>query len=198
MEQLRSFADERLISGCIHCAGPTETRDHVPSRILLDEPYPENLPVVPACASCNAGFSLDEEYFTCLVECARTGSAEAVERTKIKRILQNSPSLASRLSHARTVADDGGISFAVEQDRVKNIVLKLARGHAAFEFSEPQYDPPSHILFAPLTVLNEEVRRHFEGQDFETLHQPSFWPEIGSRAMQRLVVSIRGIEGPDG
>jgi hypothetical protein len=62
MDQLRDHADNRLINGCIYCGGPEETRDHVPSRVFLDSPPPENLPVVWACASCNQGFSLDEAY----------------------------------------------------------------------------------------------------------------------------------------
>ena len=73
MRQLHSFADDRLLAGCVYCSGSTETRDHIPSRVLLDEPYPENLLVIPACGSCNESFSLDEEYVACLVECARTG-----------------------------------------------------------------------------------------------------------------------------
>jgi len=74
MDLVESFADDRLVAYCVHCAGGTETRDHCPSRMLLDKPYPENLPFLPSCTSCNRGFSLDEEYFACLVECARTGS----------------------------------------------------------------------------------------------------------------------------
>lgn len=49
MHQLRNYGDERQLSACVFCRRETETRDHVPSRVLLDEPYPENLPVVPAC-----------------------------------------------------------------------------------------------------------------------------------------------------
>ena len=90
MEHLNSYADDRLVVGCIYCHGDTDTREHVPSRIPLDEPYPENLPVLPACSKCNQGFSLDEEYFACLIECARTGGIDRVERPKIRRILQES------------------------------------------------------------------------------------------------------------
>jgi hypothetical protein len=43
MEQLKSYADNRLVNGCVYCGGPEETRDHVPSRVFLDPPYPENL-----------------------------------------------------------------------------------------------------------------------------------------------------------
>ncbi len=184
MDLVEPFADDRLVANCIHCADDTETRDHCPSRMLLDKPYPENLPFLPSCASCNRGFSLDEEYFACLVECARTGSIEAVQRPKIRRTLEHSPALAARLMQARSVGDDGSIFFAPEQDRVENVVLKLARGHAAFELSESQYDKPSHIMITPLHLLSEAKRQHFE-----TPPEVSIWPEIGSRAMQRMVVA---------
>jgi hypothetical protein len=184
MRQMRPFADNRLLVGCIYCSSPTETRDHVPSRILLDEPYPENLPVIAACAACNAGFSLDEAYVACLVECARTGSVAAAERPKIRRLLQESPGLAARLMQARTVSENGVISFAVETERVKNVILKLARGHAAYELSEPKREEPSHIMFVPLHTLDANARQHFE-----TPPEPTLWPEVGSRAMQRMVFS---------
>ena len=49
VQQYRDFADERLVSGCVYCGGPEETNEHVPSRVFLDQPYPENLPGVDAC-----------------------------------------------------------------------------------------------------------------------------------------------------
>ncbi len=59
MEQALDYADDRLINGCIYCGGIPDTRDHAPSRILLEPPpYPENLPVVGACKECNQSFSI--------------------------------------------------------------------------------------------------------------------------------------------
>lgn len=188
MDQLQSFADDRLLVGCIHCTGPTETRDHIPSRILLDEPYPENLPVVPACAACNNGFSLDEEYLACLVEVARAGSVELVARTKIRRILEASPALAARLAQARIVDGNGTVSFNTENERVKNVVLKLARGHAAYELNEQQLDDPSHLMVVPLHTLDPRAREHFENPP-----QPTAWPEVGTRAMQRMIVAGKSV-----
>lgn len=189
MEQLRSFADDRLIVNCVHCSGMTQTRDHVPSRVLLDEPYPDNLPVVPSCASCNSGFSLDEEYFACLVECARMGSPESVERPKIKSILERNPALTARLNQARTTTLFGDVSFAVERERVERVILKLARGHAAFELSEALHREPSQVSFAPVWGLQNEARERFED-----VPQLAAWPEVGSRAMQRMVmVSPEGV-----
>jgi hypothetical protein len=160
----------------------------VPSKVFLDEPYPANLPVVPACAVCNCGFSPDEEYLACLIECTLAGSAEPadVPRAKVKRILERTPALASRLSQARSV-DHAGTSFQIESERVRNVVLKLARGHAAFELNEPQMDDPSQIGFGPLTLMSAEAR-----EAFETPPRSPIWPEVGSRAMHRLVVSDPG------
>ena len=185
MEPLESFADERLVANCVHCGGATETRDHCPSRVLLDEPHPETLPHLPACAPCNRGFSLDEEYFACLVECARTGSTELVERPKVRRIFEHSPALAARIMQCRSVTKSGETWFALEEIRVRNVVLKLARGHAAHELSEPRCDDPTHVMITPLHLLTPEARDHFE-----TPPITFGWPEVGSRAMQRIAVAL--------
>jgi hypothetical protein len=184
MRQLRSFGDEREVLSCVYCGnGPIESRDHVPSRVLLDEPYPENLPVVPACAPCNNGFSQDEEYVACLVECVIAGTTDpkAVTRSKVARILRERPALAARLAAARTV-EQGGTVFGVEDARVRKVVLKLARGHASFELHTPQTEEPSAIAAVPLVMWTEAQRRSFECGP-----STSIWPEVGSRAMQRLV-----------
>jgi hypothetical protein len=183
MDQLKSYADERLTAGCVHCGSISESRDHIPSRVLLDEPYPENLPVVPACERCNRGYSLDEQYFACLVECARLGSVEAVQRPKIVRVLRENRSLAERISRARSVSGEGDVSFSVELARAQSVVLKLARAHAAYEASEVLRRSPSHILITPLELLGQAARHHFE-----TVPGSAIWTEVGSRAMQRLIV----------
>lgn len=151
--------------------------------MLLDEPYPENLPVLPACARCNQSFSLDEEYFACLVECARTGSVDSVKRSKILRILEGSPTLAAHLMKARTVTESGQVILAPDAERVRRIVLKLARGHAAYELDEQIREEPSHIMITPLHVLTVQQRRHFE-----TPPKSAGWPEVGTRALQRILV----------
>jgi hypothetical protein len=150
MEQVRNYGDLRNEGWCIHCGGAGETRDHVPSRIFLDEPYPTNLPVVAACRRCNVAFSLDEEYVACLVECVLAGGTapERFLRPKIARVLRSKPELAVRLEKAKEVRD-GRVVFNPEPARVRNVLLKLARGHAAFELNEPQLDEPASIFFDP-------------------------------------------------
>lgn len=105
MEQHKNFGDFRQTLFCIYCGGATETKDHVPPRILLDEPHPENLHKVPACLICNNGFSFDEEYFACLIECAVCGETNPIrlEREKIRKTLAKQPLLLTRLEQARSI-----------------------------------------------------------------------------------------------
>ena len=88
MKQIKTFSDNRLDYYCCYCGNAPDSRDYVPSRILLDEPYPENLPVVPSCSKCNNSLSLDEEYFACLIECILCGTTniQRLKREKIKKI----------------------------------------------------------------------------------------------------------------
>lgn len=76
MRQLKTFSDYKLVTQCAYCGTYPENRDHAPSKILLDKPYPENLSVVPSCVDCNSGFSIDEEYITCAIEYASCGTID--------------------------------------------------------------------------------------------------------------------------
>lgn len=185
MDQLSNSGDDRQTAFCAYCAGATDTRDHVPSRVLLDQPYPTNLPIVFACQPCNRSFSADEEYVACLVACVLAGSTSpsTVAREKVRRILSDKPALAARLENARSCI--GGITrFEIEANRIRNVVLKLARGHALFELNEPHPEEPSSLTFSPLPLLDPEARSTFERPPKREL-----WPEAGSRGMQRLVES---------
>lgn len=184
MKAFPNFGDSRQTSFCAYCGGKTGTRDHVPSKVLLDEPYPRDLPVVPACPDCNASFSSDEEYLAVLIDCVLAGSANpsAVSRRKISRILRGRPALAKRVDKARS--DDALTTFLIEPDRVRTVVTKLARGHAVFEVNEPQLDHPAYLMWRPRPLLSTA-----ELEAFESVPEQSVYPEVGSRALQRHAIS---------
>lgn len=94
MKYFRSFGDQRELGLCTFCGGDTGTRDHCPSKIFLDQPFPDNLPVVPACVECNNNFSADEEYMACLVACVLSGTTEPnlIKRQRIAKILKKKKS----------------------------------------------------------------------------------------------------------
>lgn len=179
-----SYSDSRFLDNCAFCGRGTETRDHCPSRIFLDEPYPPDLPVVPACRNCNNGFSIDEEYLACLISCVLAGDCEPenIERSKISRILRERKGLKERLEQVRQSNTDGTL-FMPEMERTKTVVVKLAQGHALHELGESQHNDPNQVVIRPLSLLTEEERNWFE-------HPPgaNIWPEVGSRAMQRMAL----------
>lgn len=187
MDQLTSFADSRLIQGCVYCGtADAETRDHVPSRVLLDPPYPTNLPVVPACLACNNGFSRDEEYVACLIECVLAGTTdpEQIARVTVATILRRSAKLRLLLERQRKVEDGHHIGFESLPQRVESVVRKLAIGHAAYELAQSALGEPTALWYGPLALMPPEQRHIF---DAPTL--VNSFGEVGSRGMQRMMVT---------
>lgn len=184
MDPRQLFVDERLTGLCVYCGGAPGSRDHCPSKVFLDEPFPPNLPVVEACVECNNNFSLDEQYVACLIETVICGSANPrdVSRGGINRILTDTPALVARLTDSKRLDESGNLVWDVDVDRVRRIVLKLARGHIAYELSLPKIEEPDTVRFVPLIVMSDEERFEFESPTNNCLAP---WPEIGSRAFIR-------------
>lgn len=183
MKQIPNYGDERTLAFCAFCGGETGTRDHCPSRVFLDEPYPDNLQIVPACTICNTGFSADEEYFACFVSCVIAGSTEPEEmpREKTKRILKAKPFLRARIEQARSTSD-GKVFFKPEHERMIAVVTKMAQGHALYELHESCAREPNDVKYLPLSLMSNAERKAFE-----TPEPSDVWPEVGSRAMLRLI-----------
>lgn len=184
MDPRKLFADDRLSGFCVFCGSAPESRDHCPSRVLLDDPLPPNLPVVEACARCNNSFSMDEEYVACILEVALCGSVapDQISRPNIRRILLEKLALATQISESKRVDRSGGILWEINIQRVRAVVLKLARGHVAYELSLPMLEEPDNVSFVPLILMSEEQRSSFEFPDNSAT---ALWPEIGSRAFIR-------------
>lgn len=183
MHQLRNYGDARQSAGCALCGKETGTRDHVPPRVFLDEPFPENLPIVDACEACNNGASSDEEYAACFIDCARTGTEKShpTRRPKIERVLRRQPSLQARIAASASIID-GAVVWKAEADRMHRVVLKMARGLATYELNEPRLEVPDSVVVVPLVAVSAVQR-----EAFERVPTVEIFPEVGSRAMQRLV-----------
>ena len=192
VEQLREFVDERLKASlegrCVYCGGDFgdrrgRTRDHIPSKALLREPYPSNLPTVDACLECNNGFSGDEQYVIALVACVLAGSTRpgSIADAKVAAMLERNSRLRSRIEQARRepLSPGGPPMWATEPDRVARVLGKNARGHLWFECADARLGEPE-IWFAALESLSDEQRNSFfAGSSDRVL------PEIGSRGFVR-------------
>jgi hypothetical protein len=189
------FPDKRHAAFCVFCGAEPATREHVVSRILLDDPLPTDLPLVSSCQDCNHGFSLDEEYLACLIDCVVSGSTDpaSVQRKKVRASLRHSPALATRIATGRSEESAGAVVWNPEDDRVRSVIVKLACGHAAHQFSEPQLDDPAHVMIVPLVVMPREQR-----EAFENVPESPGWPEIGSRAFMNMLVVGDKVHSADG
>lgn len=181
MKQVRNFVDQRCASFCLYCFGATETRDHVPPKAFLDEPYPDNLPVVPSCTDCNVSASLDEQYVASVIEVAHLGSADPrnQRRPKVARWLIDSPLLTSRLLEQMS---DRGVTF--EEPRLKAVVGKIARGLWGFETGELTGDFPLVYRCEALPSMDDVSR-----QTFYSRGQHEVIPEVVSRLTTRIFES---------
>jgi len=142
---------------------------------------------VPACSTCNARFSADEEYLACLISCVLAGSAnpDKITRPNIRRILSESPALRARIESSRVASPDS-VVFTPEHERVSTVVRKLAQGHALYELHDPHPEPPDSIRIIPFGLMSESERDAFESPP--ATGGMCGWPEVGSRAMQHLLL----------
>ena len=107
-----------------------------------------------------------------------------MNREKVRASLRHSPALAARIAESRVEVASGTLIWPPEEDRVRNVIVKLARAHAAHQYSEPQLDKPDQVSMVPLMVMSDEQR-----VAFETVPESPGWPEIGSRAFVNLIVA---------
>lgn len=126
----RSKAPQQL--WCVYCGSRlADSRDHVPPKVLLEKPLPNNLRTVPSCRLCNEGWSLDEEYT--VVALAQVGiaphlTAKVLSGGSVDRALSTSPALDDRIIGSLSVADDGRVWFAPEKHRIARVAGKIAFG----------------------------------------------------------------------
>lgn len=184
VKAITPWADERHAAFCAQCGRRPRTRDHVPPRAFLDEPFPTNLPVVGMCEPCNAGASLDEEYVTCLIEVAACGSGvpEDLERPRVRRALARNAALAARFQSA---FDPEAVAVGAEVGRVRRVIEKMARGLWAYELAEPALGMSAHVGFQPLHTMDAGTRT-----EFERCRSAAIFAELGSRMMIRQVLAL--------
>jgi hypothetical protein len=185
MGQVQPFTDQRLAGFCAFCGGLPSTKDHVPPRIFLDLPHPENYPIIGACLDCNRGASLDEEYVACLLEVAACGSVSPADlrRQKIARALETRPALAAKL--AESLKSGGG--FVISQEdraRLSAVLEKIARGLWAYEVGETAQSSFATVRYAQIAGLRDD-----QLEAFMALEQPDLLPEVGSRMMIRVLTA---------
>lgn len=176
----RIFTDQRLADLCVFCGGEPNTRDHVPPKVLLDKPYPDNLLIVGSCDKCNSGASLDEQFVASILEVATCGTADStgLRRPNIVRTLIRAPALAEQLARGLRLGD----GFLMDVEDVKRLVRvfeKIGRALWAYQTGEPTGQVSASVSWNALQNLTDDDKVAFFAVSDELL------PEIGSRMFIR-------------
>ena len=194
MEYIADYSDERLKGMCAQCGRwlrkQNSSSDHAPSRCLLHEPFPQDLPVIPTCTGCNTSFSKDEEYLFLFLRCVSVGSTDPEDHgdAKVRRALRRHHKLRSRIEHSKVVVQtlfgETEVIWEREKARVDRVVLKNARAHLYYEIGQPVLHEPNHVYVTRLAASTRDERTRFERPATDY----GGWPEVGSRMMTRLVM----------
>lgn len=142
---------------CIYCGARAETRDHVPAKLLLRRPFPENYRTVPSCRTCNEGFSLDEEYLRLLIGIASFDPqimAENHQGQYIDRMLNRSRRLEDRINASLSIAKNGRVYISPEMIRINRVCAKLACGLFALRYGAGRLLPSFDVAHSQHSIMD--------------------------------------------
>jgi hypothetical protein len=149
-------------------------------KVHRPEIDPRFAPVFQNFLRCNHVIcSIDPDLARLLKSFCETESLEAV-----------SDGAAVDMAVPQRVDKAGNLLWDVDVNRVKRVLLKLARGHIAYEPGLPKLEEPDALSFIPLILMPEEERFAFESPANSSVR---LWPEIGSRA---FIKATKGLPNP--
>ena len=160
---------------CVYCGSRDDlTADHIPPRCLFNTPRPGNLITVPSCRGCNAGFSIEDEFFRTIIACdpstASHPQAAQLWDAKIRRQLIRSDESTIkgliRQSFGNIEGTDERVARAM--DRLAKYVERIVRGLFYHEIKRP-------LPLAAVVRMNLEVSP-VESQTCATL-VADFWEQ---------------------
>jgi len=147
---------------CIYCNfAVADTVDHIPPKLLLAKPYPDNLLTVPSCLKCNSSFQKHDEYTRVIASIdIRNAKHQAVKvnMPAILRSLQKpeaqgfSKYLASQSTPTTVLGIDGrplGQVMEVDQKRLNATGERIVRGLYFVETNLP-VSPSARIRVASI------------------------------------------------
>jgi len=167
-------------NGCIYCGKAADTREHVPSKVFLnDSAGLENLSTIPACFECNNSYSNDEKYVACILDVLKSKlySNYSLNENMLRR-LEKDWQLNDLICKA-IQANDENVFFDIDESRLIRILTKLARGHAGYEFDYVRFD-------------NLKIKIHYDYSfnlsdddlyNFNCITKFQISPEVGSRGI---------------
>jgi len=141
---------------CAYCRKLKKaTVDHVPPKLLLEQPFPPNLLTVPCCSDCNQGFKADDEYTRTVIGLDVRASKNAAAQYNLPAIIRSlqrpdargfAEYIASQSSASAILGPDGnpmGQMIEADRKRVDNSGARIIRGLYFIEMKRPL---PEHAI----------------------------------------------------
>lgn len=148
---------------CIHCGRTLPrrkaTKDHVPSKFLLKQPFPANLATVRICSGCNNGSSQDEEYLAAFLGMMLT-SGDDEQRHHNEAAIDSNVALQEKFEKAMGIDQSKGsarVFVEPDLDTLHKVIVKNARGHAHLAASSKSHFHTRKVLCCALESLPDEV-----------------------------------------
>ncbi len=173
---------------CIYCGAKSDSREHCPSKVFLSKPYPDNLPVLPACIKCNNGFSEDESFVAQYIDSLMLISGE---RLVPDNNVENSGLSCNAFTQAKKDWEEYLSSGEFPKNsRIMRILTKLTIGHMVYELSEGYENDGNDLELESI-----EYKFSFQMSKVERAFYDNFvsmsdkvLPELGSRVFDRIYV----------
>lgn len=187
-ELMRPFVEhsKKGLHYCIYCSSIADTREHVPSKVFLNEPLPCDLPTLPACQKCNNGFSADELYTNSYIECLK----EFKENNNFEA-LEIQPHDRKEVCEAKNaVKRDCKKGIFGKDERIERILIKLAKGHIVhelFECNNLESFPVASINVSCIVKCSVDNETWVSLEAIELIDNEVL-PEVGSRAFRNIYV----------
>lgn len=173
---------------CVYCGTPSDTREHVPSRVFLSKPYPEDLPVLPACKQCNNSFSNDELYTEVYITTIKflSGYADSLSKENQKRMYLNTAFLDAQNDLSKYYNSE---SISINE-KVVRVITKLAVCHMVYELSEgycvnDACIKPISVSYSFAFDMTADEKKQYDSFIFINDKRV---PEIGSRVFDKIFV----------
>jgi hypothetical protein len=135
---------------CAYCGKDKNlTDDHVPPKVLLAQPYPANLPTVPACYDCNRSFQKDDDYTASVLSRDVRAMGNPIAQTRLDAVTRalarpDAAGFAAYLQRqsvpTQVLGVDGrpwGTMLDVDRRRVDNTGEHIARGLFYYDAKTP-------------------------------------------------------------
>jgi hypothetical protein len=191
--------NSNMQSDCVYCGMPSDSREHIPSKVFLKKPYPNNLYIVPACKKCNNSYSDDELYSWFVIKlleqaadpCFRINSSDNHRFSSYASIVEMTKKEIAAFFESQKEVNPDITVFDFRSNRLEHVLEKLAIGHSVFELSEGYRSVSieswitESISYGFSPALSDEIKSDF---DCAIPIDQFILPEIGSRIYDHIFV----------